>query len=158
MGMDVMGRAPSNEVGEYFRRNVWGWRPLWNYVEDMHLDIAQKVEHAQSNDGDGLDADDAVELSARLYADLADGAAERYIKERDAELSAMPDESCEWCNGTGTRTDNVGVEMGMVERRWCNGCDGKGSRRPFAALYSLDTTDIRDFAEFLATCGGFSIY
>jgi hypothetical protein len=158
MGMDVIGRAPSTETGEYFRRNVWGWRPLWDYVEDMHVDLADKVEYAQSNDGDGLDADDAVELSARLYSDIADGTAERYVKERDAVLAALPDKSCEYCKATGTRTDEVGVKMGMVEKRWCNGCDGKGSVRPFEALYPLEVSDIREFASFLESCGGFSIY
>ena len=31
MGMDVYGIAPTSERGEYFRNNVWWWRPLWDY-------------------------------------------------------------------------------------------------------------------------------
>jgi hypothetical protein len=158
MGMDVMGRNATSETGTYFRRNVWGWRPLWSYVEDMHADIASKVEYAQSNDGDGLDADDAYALGLKLYNDIADGITARYVAERDAAIAAMPDKPCEYCGATGVRTDSVGVEMGMDKKKWCNACDGKGSVRPWEASYGLDVDDVREFADFLVDCGGFNIY
>ena len=28
MGMDVIGRKPKNKTGEYFRANVWSYRPI----------------------------------------------------------------------------------------------------------------------------------
>ena len=28
MTMDVMGKHPTTEAGEYFRRSVWCWHPL----------------------------------------------------------------------------------------------------------------------------------
>lgn len=158
MGMDVMGRNATSEVGSYFRRNVWGWRPLWNYVADMHADIAAKVEHGHSNDGDGLDAADSYELGLKLYNDIADGAAARYVAERDETIAAMPSKPCEYCGATGVRTDAVGVEMGMDKKKWCNACDGKGSVRPWEASYSLTVEDVREFADFLVDCGGFNIY
>lgn len=158
MGMDVMGRNATSETGTYFRRNVWGWRPLWSYVEDMHADIAAKVEHGQSNDGDGLDAEDSYELGLKLYNDIADGITARYVAERDAAIAAMPDKPCEYCGATGVRTDAVGVEMGMDQKKWCNACDGKGSVRPWEASYGLEVEDVREFADFLVDCGGFNIY
>ena len=30
MGMDVYGTREDT----YFRNNIWGWRPLWNYVNE----------------------------------------------------------------------------------------------------------------------------
>jgi hypothetical protein len=54
MGMDVSGLAPTTEAGKYFRNNCWWWRPLWYYCEQVAPDLAEKVEYAQSNDGDGL--------------------------------------------------------------------------------------------------------
>ena len=38
MGMDVYGRAPTSESGEYFRANVWSWHPIWNYCEVLAPD------------------------------------------------------------------------------------------------------------------------
>ena len=34
MGFDLSGLNPKNETGEYFRNNVWWWRPLAQYVLD----------------------------------------------------------------------------------------------------------------------------
>lgn len=158
MGMDVMGKNAKTETGEYFRRNVWGWRPLWGYALTMHADIASKVSHGQSNDGDGLDADDAYKLGLALYEDIADGVAAKYVADRDAKIAALPLNDCEWCDGTGTRTDRVGVEMGMVERKWCNGCEGAGKVKSSESMYDLNVDDIREFADFLVECGGFEIW
>jgi len=158
MGMDVSGINPTSDVGSYFRRNVWGWRPLWNYVEDQHADIAAKVEYAHSNEGDGLSGEDSRELASRLVADIDSGRAASYIEQRDVELAALPMEPCEHCDATGTRTDAVGVKSGMPEKNWCNGCDGKGEKDPWARSYYLDVQDLIDFADFLADCGGFHIY
>lgn len=158
MGMDVMGVAPTTEAGEYFRRNVWGWRPLWQYVEDVHPDIADQVGYGHSNDGDGLDAEYSEVLAAALVEDVDSGRAASYIEQRDAYLADLPMEPCEWCDSTGVRTDEVGVKMGMVEKQWCNGCDGKGERQPWARSYHLDKQDLLDFAEFLEGCGGFEIW
>ena len=35
MGVDLIGMNPQDPAGEYFRRNVWGWRPIAAYVETM---------------------------------------------------------------------------------------------------------------------------
>jgi hypothetical protein len=172
MGMDVIGKNAKTERGEYFRRNVWGWRPLWDYALTMHGDITGKVEYGHSNDGDGLGADDAYRLGLALYDDLADGIAERYVAERNVELSNLPDEDCTYCGATGIRSDAVGVDMGMPTREldqvtaavvgrthgWCNGCGGRGKNAHFETNYSLSVEDIREFAHFLVECGGFEIY
>jgi len=73
MGMDVYGKNQESEKGAYFRNNVWWWRPLWNYCEELHGDITHKVESGYSNDGDGLDAENALALGQRLLNDLATG-------------------------------------------------------------------------------------
>lgn len=35
MGMDLYGKKPLNPVGEYFRNNVWWWRPLAVFVQKL---------------------------------------------------------------------------------------------------------------------------
>jgi hypothetical protein len=39
MGMDVYGKDAVSEKGEYFRNNVWYWRPLWNYCIEVAPDL-----------------------------------------------------------------------------------------------------------------------
>ena len=65
MGMDVYGVDPTTEDGAYFRRNVWGWRPLWTLVECIAEDVEFEAIADVSghfNDGDGLGAIDSVRL------------------------------------------------------------------------------------------------
>lgn len=171
MGMDVYGKNPANEVGQYFRRNVWGWHPLWGYVEEQHPEIAELVEHAHSNDGDGLGSRDSKKLAKLLKEDLFKGAVEAYIESRNKYLAELPKQDCSICNGTGIRSDNLGVENGMPEKElspeiaiitgrikgWCNACSGEGKKEDWQTNYFLEADDIAEFAEFLENCGGFEI-
>jgi hypothetical protein len=162
MGMDVYGKAPAEEVGEYFRRSVWGWHPLWTYVEDLHADLAVKVQYGHTNDGDGLEAGDAAELARRLRHDVETGRVAAYVGQRNAELAALPDEKCNLCDETGARTDEVGRQYGYDKPNGCNGCKNSpappGYKRPFATWYRLEIEDVAEFAEFLQASGGFEIY
>lgn len=172
MGMDVIGKNQNSEVGSYFRRNVWGWRPLWGYVADIHGDLAEKVEYAGSNDGDGLNGEDSRELARRLREDLASGAVDRYIYIRNEKLASLPRVACDHCGATGIRNDEVGRQHGMPERElepevkvatgrshgYCNGCSGYGDSPAWETHYWLDRQDIEDFAGFLEECDGFEIW
>lgn len=171
MGMDVYGKSPKSEVGSYFRRNVWGWRPLWQYVEDNHPEIAELVEYAQSNDGDGLGARDSKKLAKLLMEDFTSGKVAEYVAERNKALSELPFEDCQICEGTGIRTDDIGKQWGMDTKELepdiaiivgrtngsCNACNGVGKKEHWATNYYLEEDDIKEFAEFLAECGGFEI-
>jgi hypothetical protein len=171
MGMDLYGVAPTAEAGEYFRANVWHWRPLANYIENCHADLAQRCERWHTNDGDGLDADDAAELGKRLHDDIGSGRAAIYKERYDFFVSHLPREGCECCGGTGVRTDEIGVKHGMPERALdeavaialgrshgsCNGCGGEGSRVAWMANYPFDLSFLAELADFLIDCGGFEI-
>lgn len=171
MGMDVYGKNPVNETGNYFRRNVWGWRPLWNYVEEMHPEIASLVEHGYSNDGDGLGARNSKKLAKLLREDIFRGVVDTYVETRNKYLAELPKQDCELCAGTGIRKDPIGVEYGMPERELpeaqaiilgrtkgtCNGCNNEGKKDDWALSYYLEADDISEFADFLESCGGFEI-
>jgi hypothetical protein len=171
MGMDVYGTAPKSETGEYFRNNVWWWHPLWDYCLELHGDITGAVEHGHSNDADGLDADAAHELGMRLLADLESGVTAEYERAWNEHIASLPMHKCKWCEGTGIRTDDVGVENGMPTREleaeisivvgrthgYCNSCRGYGKVEHLSASYSFNTDNVREFAKFLVDCGGFEI-
>lgn len=170
MGMDVFGTAPTTERGEYFRNNVWWWRPLWNYCIEVAPELTSEVS-GEYNDGDGLNAEGAIALSNILFEKIGRGHTAQYQKDYYAEIADLPREDCKHCNSTGIRTDEVGVSAGQPDRAlspevailvgrefgWCNGCDGVGSKENWAASYPFDVQNVREFAEFLAESGGFSI-
>lgn len=171
MGMDVYGNEPTAEVGEYFRRNVWGWHPLWEMCEDLFPAIAGTVECGHSNDGDGLDAELSAELAKGLTEALADGRVAAWIAQRHAAVAALPMERCRICDGTGIRMDDIGRAAGQQDKAlskekaiilgrefgWCNGCDGDGENAPWLASYEVVPSDATEFSDFLNACGGFVI-
>lgn len=157
MGMDIHGIDPKNEIGRYFRNNVWWWHPLWDFCCDIDPSLVDKVPHAHSNDGDGLkDYEECIELSKKIDISISNGYAEFYIEQRNIELKNKPDVECEICEGTGQRPDGLfGVDWKI---EGCNGCNGKGYKKDFLTNYHLDLDNLKEFSEFLKSCGGFQIY
>ena len=128
MGMDVYGKSPTTEVGAYFRKNVWGWHPLWNMCADLSPDIAGKVEYAHTNDGDGLCGHDARLLGRVLWDGLWDGRVDQ------------------WIANDGESVDTIyGAESIFFP-------DGRPEN-----LYATDRQSVENFALFLRDCGGFEI-
>lgn len=82
MGMDVYGKKPTAEIGEYFRNNIWHWHPLADLCQALAPDITKACDGWHYNDGDGLDADAATALAAVLEQRLADGTVKMVIRQR----------------------------------------------------------------------------
>lgn len=80
MGMDVYGNEPTDANGEYFRNNVWWWRPLASYIEETHPEIAAHCESWHTNDGDGLNAEHSKSLAEKLRQDIISGRVSNYKK------------------------------------------------------------------------------
>jgi hypothetical protein len=167
MGMDVYGRKPSSEVGEYFRANALGWPPLWKYCVGVAPELTNKVRYAYSNDGDGLGKRDSVALAKRLSEEIDSGRTAAAMAARDARIGALPDEQCDGCEGTGVEMHVYqarGCWLGRVtlpeeERvRQCVSCKGKGSCPPWERQYHVNADVIAKFRDFLAACGGFEIW
>jgi len=52
MGFDLIGIESKNEHGEYFRNNVWWWRPLWTFICEVVSEIDDNdAERGCFNDG-----------------------------------------------------------------------------------------------------------
>jgi hypothetical protein len=170
MGMDVYGKRPTTEAGKYFRNNVWWWRPLADYVTtEGPQEVVSKCQAWQSNDGDGLGARGSKALADWLRQEIAAGRTAAYAAERQRGLDALPMVRCEYCAGTGVRTDFVGREQGMPTRvveadglrkgevGWCNGCGGHGKRPDADTWYGFSVANCAEFATFLEGSGGFKI-
>lgn len=90
MGFDIFGTAPVNAKGEYFRNNVWWWRPLQCLIELTCADILsdQELNELGLNDGYAYSAAQATAIGERLEAVARDEQIlERYHQEVLASLS-----------------------------------------------------------------------
>lgn len=173
--------------GRYFQRAWWGWRALADFLCDNFHDITSACLHWQSNDGDGLNAFQSVRLADALDRMIETGRAARAVEARTAALRALPHEDCPLCGGTGVRTDGIADEVDAHQRQrqrdmtipedavwetpdgqtlqhpragatgWCNGCDGRGVRRPNECRYDFTVEDLKEFAVFARHSGGFAI-
>ena len=159
MGMDVYGKKPLNETGEYFRNNVWWWQPLATYACEVAPAITAACKYWQSNDNDGLDAAGSIALADALQAEIDAGRTLIYDKKHNSAREAMANVPCDLCEGTGTRMPIPyrGAGDPTKDGLKCNGCDATGFVRPSATFYPFSTENVQEFVNFLRACGGFEI-
>lgn len=174
MGMDVFGKNPTTDKGEYFRNNVWWWRPLWQYCCEVGAEVIsdEVAEGGCYNSAYGLDEDGAKALSEILFGELWNGRTAEYERKYNEHLATLPRVNCEFCDATGIRSDAVGVEHGMPTRELepevqiltgrthgtCNSCRGVGTVESWEMSYPFSVENVKEFAYFLADCGGFEIH
>jgi|TARA_R110000824_G_scaffold98701_4_gene235376 hypothetical protein len=158
MGMDVYGLKPADTKGEYFRNNIWWWRPLAEYVLSaaplLHNKVGIGGQGWEYNDGDGLNAEDSLALAKILRVDLEEGKTLAYEEARKKKLANLPDQECSICEGTGKR--EAPPKMGKGTHP-CKACDKTGKIEHWARSYPFDMANVEEFAEFLENCGGFKI-
>ena len=158
MGMDVYGKNPTMEklndkgkpIGEYFRNNVWWWRPLWQYCYTSSPELIDKETFLSGchNDGAGLNATDAIKLGVKLLVLIEDGSCAEYKKGRDEWLETLKDENCSVCNNNN---------RGYKKKKECKPCDGKGTKDNWNKHYPFHVENVKEFADFLIVSGGFKI-
>jgi len=164
MGMDVYGKKHTAPEGEYFRSNVWHWRPIWDLVCHVAPDLidAKLRQAGHFNDGAGLNAARARKLGDRLQALIESGEIRKACEEHAKRIAEIPEATCEICAGTGLRADPPSLGAGSYP---CNGCGGdlaarkpgSGKRKPIETWYRLDHDAVAEFAAFCRASGGFSI-
>ena len=93
MGFDLTGQ--NKETGEtYFRQNVWGWRPIWSFVERFCDDLlsAEQLKRGNYNDFVEIKGSESIMLATRLQALIDDGtvkdSTDVYEKKRNKEVKA----------------------------------------------------------------------
>ena len=94
MGMDLYGLDPQTEKGDYFRNNVWWWRPLWSLICDECDDILteKQMDGGNYNDGVEVSAEQAIQIFKRLVdkaPEIEEGIAE-YEKDRKEAVKKDP--------------------------------------------------------------------
>ena len=156
MGVDLYGDNPTDEVGTYFRSNIWYWRPLWVYCEFNHPNIANKVKYPYSNDGDGLNAAYSKALSKAISNDLKLGKVNFYADVLQKHLDSLPKIPCTYCNQTGKRIWNE--QSGQAVEKICNVCNGCLEIDPIEKSYCFSIEFLSEFSDFLKHCGGFKIF
>ena len=152
MGFDLYGENPLHKNGEYFRNNVWWWRPLWDYVVLECEGILSKKDIASGgfNNGYVIDETKTLKIAKRLSSLVQSGETKKYENEYAQKLASLPLVQCDICEGAGKRNDK------FVQGQ-CNACDGKGKCPNWATHYPFEEKNVKQFIQFCKNSGGFSI-
>jgi hypothetical protein len=159
MGVDISGKNPINETGDYFHANWWGWRPI-HYLCEMAIydyKLNYNTDYWGSNDGMGLQ-------NAEECNTLADALEEILGSDIDAKKDDERVYVClgSWCEaGTGKMLD--GETTQSLNKQFE---DGEIHYTPIVAengqlvesAHSTSVGRIKQFIEFLRNCGGFEIW
>jgi len=163
MGVDISGRKPKTEEGDYFCSNWWGWRPIAYICELAAEESNLKIDFSYwgSNDGKGL--------RTQKQCDKLANAIELLISNNPKFNEFLTDDE-----------DRIYICMGM----WCEAGTGKfvpseissklnedfepGSLlfgpvvmddgKLIETSYSVSLIRIKEFVTFLRACGGFEIW
>ena len=89
-GRRLLRQEPDLGAWQIFHNSWRGRWPLADYTCTVAPDITAKCKAWERNDGDGLEAADAVALADRLQTEIDTGRAVRYAQVRASELEALP--------------------------------------------------------------------
>lgn len=133
MGMDVYGRNPKSKDGEYFRANVWSWRPIHELIEKANVLPQKMLEDMAFNDGAGPDDEQALLLAAAIE-NMTEG---------------MDDD-----NTFILSTEIDGPIAAIISSFQREGIEIISPRGP---VYSADVSHVREFVQFCKQSGGFKV-
>ena len=109
MGMDVYAVKPNPDVenSDYFRNNVWWWRPLWDFVASNCSDILSEedIRAGQFNEGHHINANKAVDIATRLLQMIENGHVDNYVKEYKAKIEKLDDNN--WDKNYPINSENI---------------------------------------------------
>ena len=135
MGMDVSGRNPSDPVGEYFRANVWSWRPIVHLCCELCSDLLDEEMLSAIGFNDGAGPTD------------------------QATCTQMANRFDQWMehHASGSSLDSemkVTKEGRFVTEEELEDNPDLDAQSP----YEVDDEHLKLWVEFLRHCGGFEVW
>ena len=156
----------NNNPGNYFRNNVWWWRPLWTFTCDHCADFLTEddMNGGCYNDSYIITEDKAVAIAERLYEALKEPETQEYL---DNHMKAMEKakKHNEMIEQEKKALDEIAVAITGdknvapidypkdLKKKF----DELMKKRDWASSYPINRENIENFARFAEQSGGFSI-
>ena len=166
MGFDLItwGEAKTKD-GEYFRNNVWWWRPLAQYVIEQTKCVDEfDVEGWAYNDNHFVPKETARAIAKQLRHLIKSGHTKKYemawnIKQKQLDeandiVEKELEEFCKSVNKKLGKTSLAPMEFPKDDKeKW----EKIYSKKNFDANYPFSVENVKEFAKFCEECGGFTI-
>ena len=161
MGVDISGRKPKAEEGDYFHSNWWGWRPINVICQMAAYESKLKIDFSYwgSNDGKGLRTQKQCDkLADAMELFISDGLNE-HLTDDDSRIYIVLGGWCEAGTGKFIPSEvehklNQQFEYGSLLYSSIVTEDGQRVE----SSHSTSLGRIKEFITFLRNCGGFQIW
>jgi len=149
---DARRKYEQANPGEYFRNNVWWWRPLWDYVCVVCDEVLSDKDKDGGchNSGHKISEKKTNEMCELLKIEILLDKHKEYEEIYKERINNLPLEQCSVCEGTGQREQNM-------KRRECTSCNGLGKRKSWDSNYPFSAENVERFVDFLSYCNGMQI-
>ena len=161
MGVDISGRKPKTEAGDYFSSNWWGWRPILAISEAAMLNSKLDYDTSNwgSNDGKGLRTQKQCDKLADAIELLISNNYNEYLAEDDDRIHIVMGSWCE--AGTGKFIDSEREHSLNQQYEYGDILYGPIVSENGIMVESAHGTSlgrIKQWITFLRNCGGFKIW
>ena len=163
---ELQSEWENNNPGNYFRNNVWWWRPLWTFTCDHCADFLTEddMNGGCYNDSYIITEDKAVAIAERLYEALKEPETQEYL---DNHMKAMEKakKHNEMIEQEKKALDEIAVaitgdkDVAPIDypKDLKKKFDELMKKRDWASSYPINRENIENFARFAEQSGGFSI-
>ena len=161
MGVDISGRKPKTDEGDYFASNWWGWRPIVAISEAAMLNSKLDYDTSNwgSNDGKGLRTQKQCDKLADAIELLISNNWNEYLTEDDDRIYIVMGSWCEAGTGRFIPSEdslslNEQYEYGDILYAPVVAENGV----MVESSYSTSLGRLKQWITFLRSCGGFKIW
>ena len=161
MGVDISGRNPINDDGDYFSSNWWAWRPI-----HMLSEVAIEVKKLKMNTN-GWGSNDGKGLRTQGQCDRLADALEEILKNNFSDKLEEESDRIYYCMGSWVE-DGTGKFMTTEEQEELNDEYSYGTilyspivtkdGKLVVPSHSSSLVHIQVWIKFLRNCGGFRIF
>ena len=152
-------------VGDYFRSNVWWWRPLASYVINYTGCVDENdAEMWSTNDGHEVDHETAQQIHNQLQVLIESGHTQKfqddYEKERkiaEEHNDKVEKELKKFCDSVEKKLGKTNLAPNDFPKADKEKWDKIYNKRKWSASYPFSVEHVKEFAEFCRFSGGFKI-
>lgn len=152
-------------VGDYFRANVWYWRPIADYVINYTDCIAEEdIKYWHENGGHEVDEETAIQISNQLNALIKQGHTKAYEKGYEDERKKeekhndkVEKELEKFCQSVKDKLGKADLAPADFPKEDHDEWERIYRKRKSGASYPFSVKVVKEFADFCKHSGGFRI-
>jgi len=161
MGFDLMSTGNhKTKKGEYYRNNVWWWRPLAQYIITYTGCVEERhAERWAYNDGHKVIEQEAKAIAKQLKHLIETGHAKKHAEEYEKERKKAENFNKKVQKELEAFEKKVGKDKAPNDyskedkKKW----DSIWEKKSWTANYPFSVENVKEFAEFCEDSGGFTI-